>query len=785
MHFYAADKQTHHHSLLQQNMFILVSLLFLFLLSRSVATEIKTNPITQLSVLVLVPYPDFNPNSGWSNGIELLPAARIAAREINNRADILPGYNLSLVEASSDACGLEFGSIGISNFVRYALSNKMSNKAIAVTGLVCSTVTEAVSSIAGRPEVDVVQLSLSNSPLLRDTRKYKRLWHVLPSSRIFIDTTMSLIKHFSWSKITLLYSEANVLTESTTDAFIDTLSNTTIQYELIGIRSSPIFIHKALDLIEAESNRIIFTSISSLDDLSHLMCEAFSRGLTWPCYAWIFQLLTYSEVLLLEQSFCSQHALIQAMNMSLILNYRLDNNNNNDVLVSGKTYGQFCKEYLDELQKIKSEDFVQEYLSAGYVFSDDGNLYSNPMYDEIWGLGLAINNSLGDIKRSGLSLNDYSYNNTQLTNIIQEHLTNVRFNGAVGEIDFNEEPSLPIYIHQVRDNVSLWIGDYIQKSNNLSLWNMSGVRFPQTNFTYHHDLIPLPVAVYFYTEGSLIFIFITITMSLMIFLWKTPEVMAASRLLTMLTFCGSYMCLASSTLGIYHQSSIIDPFIYTILCNIIHRLSAYGINLMVSTVLVKLIRISHVFNHFGYTSKLWRDHYLFIFILIIAGLVPGIIDIILIFTTTGLFKHNEDIFDDAQCSTKMIKPYCGSISILSWESALTSYTLLLIILLVPFSICTRKVQLNNFKDTKKTLAFVFCTVIVHGILTPLIINAHASKDENSNTIYRSILLHLLVLLANTFFIAPKVFPTFYNRYVRGRKTSTETVRGAVPSWKTK
>ena len=755
---------------------MLASLTVLLLLSSATQfSAAKTDAITQVSVLVLVPYPDFNPNSGWSNGIELLPAARIAAREINNRADILPGYNLSLAEASSDACGCNNAPIGLSNFVRYALSNKMSNKAIAVTGLVCSTVTEAVSSIAGRPEVDVVQLSLSNSPLLRDTSKYKRLWHVLPSSRIFIDTTISLIKHFSWNKITLLYSEANVLTESTTDAFIDILSNTTIQYELIGIRSSPIFIHKALDLIEAESNRIIFTSISSLDDLSHLMCEAFSRGLTWPCYGWIFQLLTYSEVLLLEQSFCSQHALIQAMNMSLILNYRLDNNNNNDVLVSGKTYGQFRKEYLDELQKIKSEDFVQEYLSAEYVFSDDGNLYSNPMYDEIWGLGLAINSSLGDIERSGLSLNDYSYNNTQLTNIIQEHLTNVRFNGAVGEIDFNEEPSLPIYIHQVRDNVSLWIGDYIQKSNNLTLWNMSGVRFPQTNFTYHHDLIPLPVAVYFYTEGSLIFIFITITMSLMIFLWKTPEVKAASPTLTMLTFCGSYMCLASGTLGIYHQSSIIDPFIYTILCNIIHRLSAYGINLMVSTVLVKLIRISHVFNHFGYTSKLWRDHYLFVFILIIAGLVPGIIDIILIFTTTGLFKHYSAIVEGEHCSIKVIKSHCTVSSLFVWKIFSIGLTLLPMALLIPFSICTRKVQMRNFKDTKKTLAFVFCTVLVSGLLTPFMIKANAHNDENKYAIYQATLMHILVLLTIGFFVATKVYPALCYRKVSKIATVTSSI----------
>ena len=754
---------------------MLAALTILLFLSPAIEfSAAKTDDITELSVLVLVPHPDFNPNSGWSSGIELLPAARIAASEINNRADILPGYNLSLIEAPSDTCGRTNAPIGLSNFVRYAVANKMSNKVIAVTGLVCSTVTEAVSPIAGRTEVDVIQLSLSISPLLRDTSKYRHLWHMLPSSTIFVHTTMSLIKHFSWNKITLLYNEANVLTESTTDAFIDILSNTSIEHEIIGIRSSPIFIHKALDLIEAESNRIIFASISSLDDLSHLMCVAFSRGLIWPCYTWIFQLLTYNEVLLLEQSFCSKESLIKGMNMSLILNYRLDNNNDNDVLVSGKTYQQFRKEYLDELQKIKSEGFVQEYLSGGYVISDAGNLYSNPMYDEIWGLGLAINSSLVDIRRRGLSIDEYSYN-TPLTNIIQEHLSNLKFSGAMGEIDFSEEPSLPIHIHQVRDNVSLWIGAFVQKSNTLTLWNISGVRFPQTNFTYHHDLISLPLAVYFYIESSLIFIFVTVTMSLMIFLWKTPEVRAASPVLTMLTFCGSYMCLASSTVAIYHQSSVIDPFIYTILCNIIHRLSAYGLNLMVSTVLVKLIRISHVFNHFGYTSRMWRDHYLFVFILIMAGLVPGIIDVILIFTTTGFFKHHSAVFKSEDCSIKIIKSHCTLSSLFVWKIFSISLTLLPMALLIPFSICTRKVQMKNFKDTKKTLAFVFCTVLVSGLVTPFIIKAQAHNDENKYAIYQTMLMHFQVLLTIGFFVATKVYPALCYRKVSKIATVTTSI----------
>lgn len=729
-----------------------------------------------LSVLVLVPYPDFRINSGWSHGLELLPAARIAAQEINNRSDMLPGYKLSLIEASSDTCGLPIASLGLSNFVRYALSNRNNDKAIAVTGLACSTGTAAVSMIAGRPEVDLIQISMSNSPILRDKSKYKRLWHIIPSSTVFINTTLSLIRHFSWEKITILYSEGSILAEATADAFIKTLSNTSIQFESIGIRSSRIFIHRALDLIQAESSRIIFASVSSLDDLSHLMCEALARGLTWPCYSWIFQLFTYNE-LLIEQSFCPEELLSEAMNMSIMMNFRLENHEN-DVLVSGKTYGQFHEEYLRELQKLKSEDFVQQYLSNGYNYGDNGDLYANAMYDEIWALGLALNESLSDLKEIGLSLSEYSYNNTPITNILQKHLYDISFNGAVSKVSFRgkkHETDLPIHLHQIRNNASIHIGVYSLYGNNLSLWNISGITFPLTHFNYEHSLIPFPVTVYLHVEACLIFVFTIITMSLMIYLWRTPEVRASSPILTMLIFCGAYMCLASSTLAIIHQSNVIDPLIYTVLCNIIHRLSAYGTSLMITTVLVKLVRISHVFNHFGYTGKIWRDHYLFFFILLMSLIIPGVIDIIITLTATGLFKHNSITQEGEHCSTCIIMSHCYISSFLVWKVFSIGLTLLPIISLVPFSLCTRKVQLHNFKDTKKTLAFVFCTVLVSGLVTPLIVNSQVKKDENNYAVYQSILMHMVVLLTIGFFVSTKVYPACCQRKVSKIATVTSSI----------
>ena len=100
-----------------------------------------------LRVLVLVPFPDSNGTNEWDRSLELLPAARVAVREINNKTDLLVGYEMQLIERSHDACGVSIHSIfeEVSNLIGNALQTTVNDtNAIAVLGLACSTVASIV-----------------------------------------------------------------------------------------------------------------------------------------------------------------------------------------------------------------------------------------------------------------------------------------------------------------------------------------------------------------------------------------------------------------------------------------------------------------------------------------------------------------------------------------------------------------------------------------------------------------------------------------------------------------
>ena len=136
-----------------------------------------------IDLLVLVPW---HHDSG---GLGLLPGARIAAQQINNRTDLLSGYSINIIEAGHEACGITEDYIGLLNLAYHGTNRPVESRNVAaVLGLFCSTSTASLSAIAGRNDVELLQLSGSNSPVFnQNTDNYPHLWRFLQSVGIYAD----------------------------------------------------------------------------------------------------------------------------------------------------------------------------------------------------------------------------------------------------------------------------------------------------------------------------------------------------------------------------------------------------------------------------------------------------------------------------------------------------------------------------------------------------------------------------------------------------------------------
>ena len=761
-----------------------VSTIFLWVFITASTGSGKSSEKQSLPVLVLLPYPDQRDDSGWDRGLELLPAGRLAVKEINNNSRILPGYEIQLIERSSDACGRSVTINSLTNFAGNALQwEPNTTNAIAVIGLACSTVTASISPLAGREGVELLQISMSNSLILRDKIRYRHLWRVLPSLSVIVSTVIALMERFHWTRVAQIYDGNGVLFQTTADGFRNRIKSNSSYTLLVdhAIDEGDLFIQSALDLIQTAGARIIIVSVT-IPESVQLMCEAAKRNLIWPGYVWIFYFRNLEE--LTNNAACDLEILIPALENVTLLDFSLQRRDLNDVLVSGRTYREYLDEYNSEVATLSEEDEFQQYLSD---FTFANNRFANSMYDEVWALALAINSSLPELETKNLSLEDYEYNNIAITNIIEDHLKNVSFAGAVAEINFdqnNREAVAPINIFQIRNGKNMMIGRYNGLQNELSIWNISEENIPSDDFVVRYKTLNEVYAISVYIVGSLLFIFITVMLILTLALRTTPEVRASSPLLNLLICFGCYQLLFGSVFAVTRQFIQLDATSYVILCYFEVWTIRSGVNVITATMLMRLIRIYRIFTHFGKTGKIWQNRYLFLIILLISC-APDLLTIISILVDPLGYQEQITYLLDENPPAKLIFRECSGDYQFIFDVLRFLYTSILIILLVVFAIRSRKIGYKNFNDTKKINGFVFSFTFigiiylsVNGILRSL-------NRENDATIVTAVFLQVLSFLTEMFLIFPKAVPAFYqlhkNQSPTGAIVSSYTAKSILLS----
>ena len=211
------------------------------------------------------------------------------------------------------------------------------------------------------------------------------------------------------------------------------------------------------------------------------------------------------------------------------------------------------------------------------------------------------------------------------------------------------------------------------------------------------------------------------------------------------------------------KSIVVSSLSFSIICNVSHRLLEAGLNLIIATVLMKLARISIVFRHFHRSSKIWHDRYLVIVIIVVAYLVPFFVNVIFLSLTPLKQTSKENLLYNENPPIKVIAFLCTNEFYYLWEGLSMSYTIVLVAGLIVFSIKTRKIDRKDFKDTKKTIGFVFTMTLTGFILFPNIYILEVIGDFNAAAILATFILDLIVYLFLLFLIAPKVYPTFYYR----------------------
>ena len=697
--------------------------------------------IPTLSVLTLVPLAEpagLSSGPPYHGGQELISAAQLAVEKINMRNDILPGYRLELVPANAETCNQSLVTEAPVNFVRHVTSGDLN--IVGVVGLVCSTVTQAISPLAGRPEIDLLQISAgATSPVFSSKEEYPRLYRMISSSAVYNDAVLALMATFRWRRIGVVQDTTLIQHTTTANDFLAKVEQTA-EFELAFLGDvSPAFPTSPIQSLIRKRARIVYASVTA-SEACELLCESYKLQTNlrnWLGFVWIFHDLSLEDLMNGTEK-CTNEEILRSLDGAFLLQYRFDPNPNT-TLVSGQTYSEYLMELQHDLGTLQ-------------------NQHANSIHDSIWAFALAVNYSLSE--------NDLE--NGSVSAIVERNLRSVNFSGALGRIAFNgdREVVTEVDILHVRGSEVVCAGHYNPLTGNLTV-QLSPGRIPIDDFENVVLSISLAFPIVTLVIAAALLVFNTVVLVLFIYYWNKPSIKATSPYLSALILTGCYM-LYIGTL-IISSGELLDPDLFGRMCQAEIWFTATGMQLIYSTLFMRLLRIYRLFFFvFERHGKFWSDQ-----VMIASSLVPVSITILVLILWSVLdpvptgyavpLSEQSNVFPH-------VTAICGG-NYPIWLSVIVFGVNGSMVVAVTFlAILTRKVHLECFRDSKQVNLFVFSTVVCLGTWFPYALTfvVLISIPEAAYSI--TVLAYLLIPFhCKVFLFVPKIWSSRRERRMTKRR----------------
>ena len=683
---------------------------------------------SKLKLIAVLPLePTDSPTSSWERGLEILPGAQVAIEYLNQN---IPSENqLDLVTLDSGRCQKDYKKELLINFVNLTFYQDLDP--VGIIGLFCSNSERLLFNVAKHvgKSLNIVSSSISiiyNQKVLASTNYYR----LLQSADVLIDAFSSLIINFKWSRIAVVSEPADKYFFGVAEALLDR-ATTGKNYSIIPFiqirKDDPPFVFQ--ELLRFDS-KIIFLSTSIVECIK-ILCIAKKRDLTWPQYAWIIHTTTFSDF----RDHGTEHAtcdVSKSLEGIILLNHRL--RTSTILNHGGYTYRDYFMKYAEKLADVSTKRMVP--LRP--------NIYANLLHDSVWVYALALRAQNGSDSHQ-----------------LAQHIKNVTFNGITGSIQFNSTSEIRtgIDILQVQNGSIIHEGYYNPIWQNITFTGgLLDSHFPSDKCKITTDKAPL-----IYTSVLSLFVLVcaallTIIFILYIYYRKEPEIKSTSVMLSLLMFIGCYIILIYLLLAIIYTRSLVPSNSPFNICTAIVWLSITGISLplILATLLVKMLRVFHIFTLYGKIGRMWSDGALLIYVLL---LVCPCVVILILWSTVDTY-HAETIITEHPGFTE-IEQRCFSKYLLLWIGFLLVNILALVVALIIVAVKTRKIRQAHFKDTKKVNAFlfVFLTIIFLTVSYWMIFRTIGAKKG-----YSDITLHIahifIVVSCQGFLFVPKVLPPF-------------------------
>ncbi|XP_064386076.1 uncharacterized protein LOC135334725 [Halichondria panicea] len=637
--------------------------------------------------------------------------AATTAQEINNCSSLLNGYTLQVKTVSS-----QFPSsiVEVAEVLRDAKIN--GGTVIGMIGQVDKSF--ACSLLPVPQNTGIIQIIEPAGMMLDRDKDYPNLFTLLPSLEAHISTALQLLPALNWTSVGVIYSGGDVFYVRAAETFV-TLSNhsdipiTTKSFEYYNNS------HELQQWIEEFSLKI-FVVMLPKRQLCQLLSTVQRKGWTWPDYAWVV---------------LNEHPL------------------------QNKTLSDLCGSKTDILEDIiVIRQLSKESTNRTTVDIACNRTQYNTISTSLWALALAWNTS--------------TINGNTSHTIIKDYLTTNIFDNILVTPYTSETQTS---ITQIQSAISHKVGSFYAKTRELKI-NLTNGELPTAYPVpvYPYELFAPHTTALLLTMVVLCILLTTIVLVLFIYYRKEPEIKASSFSISLCMFAGIYLALASSFSHFTESGIIFKTANKYFGCTFTGYCITLGIDIVLATLLMKMLRLWRVFTFYGKTGKLWTDKVM----LLLSGAILLIKVLILtIWAILDTLNAVDKFFTNSDGNTMLVRQ-CQSNNIILWAFIAYGYSGVLGTCLIIVAIKTRKIKRNNFKDTKK-ICLLMCALayIVIQTITLWWVLRLSHEFSTSNVIFGiGMCVGSMTVLGVLF--GPKIFPPIRRKFrlTRSAKGRTSTRR---------
>ena len=719
-------------------------------------------------LLTILPYP-VHPNGSaslrpyWDGGLAVLPAAQLAVEHVNQDPNTLTGYRVELLNVDG---GCDIFSKALMNFAEHVLHGP---PVAGIIGPGCDHSALAISSILGREETALPNVHLASSPLLGDRSagsKYKNSYGIRGLSHTLVETAISLINHNKWDRVAALFDpELYVhLDEKLRQRITEELRKNRVVF-----LSEVYDTYLPIDSLMKSSAKVIIL-FTSPPRAMRILCIAYGKRMLFPVYQWVVTGYHFDDIsaALNDVAFhydrefynCSSNKVI--LQNSLLISHRLENIDKDTVLVSGHTYNDIHKQYLQMLSAFNKRN----------MRSLSPNILAAITYDAVWALVMAINMT-ETILNSSISISNFQYGNTMFTDEIKLNLDKIDFNGASGFINFDSASG---YTHRVVEIIHInssmdanLVGFTKLNSGDLSFLTDDSRIFINTTVTSKIEVVHPAVAAIF-----LLIILSLSTATILLHIVSTvkrkhPSIKASSHILNHFIFTGCYIWTAASIIYIIVLKALSseNEEIYANCCHAVFAwLLPVGWTLIFGTLITKTWRIYKIFVHFRDPGHLISNEALVSFVLLQLGLDIALGMFWSILSPAQLQKTNKpatsNLHNTITAETYLTQRTCvfvdSRLSHLFWILIVLGYKALQVSVLLTFTVLTRNIKNLNFSTFLLRKASYLSFILFLSLLPPFIVLWYSEAEIHIDFILLCTFISGTIFTCFIFVLLPPALP---------------------------